>query len=44
MGLIMKEMWLVISNVYIKRYLSAGWLLKLFKPSMLQGSKLGEIT
>lgn len=38
-----KKMWLVISNTYFKSYLNARWLLKMFKPSVIQGSKLGEV-
>lgn len=41
-GLVMKKMWLVISNTYFKRYLNASRLFKIFKPSMIQASKLGE--
>lgn len=41
-GLVMKKMWLVISNTYFKSYLNARWLFKIFKPSTIQASKLGE--
>lgn len=44
MGLMMKEMWLVISNLYFKSYLNAEWLLKMFKSLMIQGNKLWEVT
>lgn len=42
MGLVMKKMWLVISNAYFKSHLNARWLLKIFKPSTTQARKLGE--
>ena len=44
MGLMMKEMWLVISNLYFKSYLNAEWLLKMFKSLMILGNKLWEVT
>lgn len=44
MGLMMKELWLVISNLYFKSYLNAGWLLKMFKSLIIQANELWEVT
>lgn len=42
MGLTHEENVAIISNIYFNNYLNAKWLLKIFKPQMIEESKPGE--